>query len=183
MEMFGKRTLPHTALAATAAIVALGAQTAKAQPPAPAYGPSFYGTLGYAGHDVYGADLGTVQGRLGARFGRYFGVEGEFGAGVDHAGVGPGQRAGINDQETVYGVAYLPLAPGFDLFGRIGYGRTEWDYKGLNHPGDDDRNWNYGGGAQWFWSRKNGVRADYTKENFDHAPDSDTWAVSYVRRF
>ena len=43
---------------------------------------SFYGSLGYAGASVEGYDLGAVQGRLGARFGRYLGVEGELSGGV-----------------------------------------------------------------------------------------------------
>lgn len=180
--MSHKNILLCTALAAAAAFTVLGAQSATAEPLS-LPGTSFYGTLGYAGHDVYGEDLGTVQGRLGARFGRYLGVEGELGAGVNHAGLGGHDSAGINDQEAVYGMAYLPVVAGVDLFGRVGFGRTDWDYKGAGHPDDADHSVNYGGGAQWFWSGKNGVRAEYTKESFDHAPDGDTWAASYVRRF
>lgn len=180
--MYSKTIVLRSALAAAAASALLGVQAAKAQDgPFPA--TSFYGTLGYAGHNVYGDDLGTVQGRLGARFGRYFGVEGEIGGGVDHTNLGFGRSAGINDQEAIYGMAYLPLGHSIDLFGRVGYGRTEWDYKGLNHPDDGDHGVNYGGGAQWFWSPKNGLRADYTRETFDHAPDANTWSASYVRRF
>lgn len=181
--MFSKLTLGPAALAAAAATLALGVQSANAQDATTPSGTSFYGTLGYAGHNVYDHELGTVQGRLGARFGRYFGVEGEIAGGVNHAGLGGHDSAGINDQEAIYGVGYLPLGHNIDLFGRIGYGRTEWDYKGAGHPDDGDHSWNYGGGAQWFWSAKNGIRADYTRERFDHAPDADTWGVSYVRRF
>lgn len=147
-------------------------------------GPSttyIYGSAGYTNHDVYGKNLGTVDGRLGSRWG-WFGVEGEVSGGVNRANV-TGGKAGINDQETLYGVVFLPIGHQVDLFGRIGYGRTQWDYKGAGHPSDDDRNWNVGGGGQWFWSRHDGVRAEYTRETFDHAPDSDTWSVSYVRKF
>jgi hypothetical protein len=142
-----------------------------------------YGSAGYTGHQTLGGQLGTVDGRLGARWG-WFGVEGQAGWGVNHLSTGPGQSAGLNDQQTIYGVAYLPLARNIDLFGRIGYGRTDWAYKGPGHPDDGDTNWNVGGGGQWFFAPKDGVRAEYTRESFDHAPqNAEDWSVSYVRKF
>jgi opacity protein-like surface antigen len=172
---------------ATAVVMSAAAGTASAQDAAPGtWTSNWYGTLGYAGHSVDGTDLGTVQGRIGTKFNRWIGIEGEFAAGVDHnaiGGAGAHQTAGINDQEAIYGVGYLPLGHDIDLFGRIGYGRTRWDYKGPVGRDDNDTSWNYGGGAQWFFDPKDGIRADYTRENFDHAPDANTWGVSFVRKF
>jgi hypothetical protein len=178
----------RSSILAAAATLALGAAALTAVPAAAqSTGPSntyVYGTLGYTDHGIYGDDLGTVTGRLGSRWG-WFGVEGEVAGGVNHQSVGaPGDSAGINDQETIYGVGYLPLGHHIDLFARIGYGRTEWDYKGLNHPGDGDTNWNVGGGGQWFWNNHDGLRAEYTREDFDHAQqNAQDWSVSYVRKF
>jgi hypothetical protein len=94
------------------------------------------------------------------------------------------RSVGINDQQTIYGVTYLPLAKNLDLFGRIGVGRTDWTYKGPAHPDDGDTNWNVGGGAQWFFASGDGVRAEYTRESFDHAPQNGhDWSLSYVRKF
>ena len=45
---------------------------------------------------------------------------------------------------------------------------------------------NYGGGAQYMLTGKDGIRVDYTRRDFQekNAPkDDDTWTVSYVRKF
>lgn len=185
-------------LAASAAALALGAavvgvapasaQTANADNTATHY---WYGMLGFTGHEVFSSNLFTLDGRFGARWG-YFGVEGEFGAGLNNHRVGnhvtgdtglPGIFAGINDQQTVYGVGYWPLGHNIDLFARLGYGRTAWNFKGQARPNEDQTNWNIGAGGQWFWDRSDGLRAEYTRENFNIAPNSNAWSVSYVRKF
>jgi len=152
----------------------------------------WYGMIGSTGHEVFSSSLFTLDGRLGARWG-WIGVEGEVGGGINHHRIGTGltsntgmtgNSVGISNQQTIYGVGYLPLSPTIDLFARAGYGRTEWNFKGMAHPDDQDTNWNIGGGGQWFWNGNNGVRAEYTHENFNTAPvTSDAWSVSYVLKF
>ena len=152
----------------------------------------WYGMLGFTDHEAFSSSLDTIDGRLGARWG-FLGVEGEAGVGINHHRIGnhftspagvPGNTVGINNQQTIYGVGYLPLGRNIDLFARIGYGRTGWNFKGMAHPSDNDTNWNAGGGGQWFWDGSNGVRAEYTHENFNHAlASSDSWSISYVRKF
>lgn len=185
------------ALALGAAVAAAPASAQVAAPPASTQSDNtathyWYGMFGVTDHEDFSGDLDTVDWRLGARWG-WFGLEGEAGWGVNHTRIGNGVTgttgetanfAGINDQQTIYGVGYLPLSPNIDLFARIGLGRTDFNFKGVTHPADDRNiNWNVGGGGQWFWDGLDGVRTEYTKENFDHAANADAWSVSYVRKF
>lgn len=169
-------------LLATAAIPAIAdAQDANA-------GTNFYGTLGYAGSSVDGIDLGAIQGRLGARFGQHWGVEGELAGGVknDKTDVaGTSVKVDLQHQAAVYGVGFLPVSPNVDLFARVGYGNTKIK---ASVPGasvsDDGDSWNYGAGAQYTFDGRNGVRADYTRYDFQHSSqNADVWSVAYVRKF
>jgi outer membrane immunogenic protein len=196
--------MTSSVLAVCAAALALAAAAAPASAQG-VYGPPatsqtdntathyWYGMFGFTDHEVYSSDLDTVDGRLGARWG-WFGIEGEAGLGVNHHRIGNGTRtgvtgvkpntAGIDNQQTIYGVGYLPLGRGIDLFARVGYGRTDFDFKGMTHPArDDNTNINAGGGGQWFWDGTDGIRAEYTREDFNHAQSADSWSVSYVRKF
>jgi outer membrane immunogenic protein len=162
-----------------------------------------YGTLGYA--DAHGSDvdLGTIQGRLGYRFNDWLGVEGEVAGGVksDDVSTTVGTstvtgKAKIDHQEAIYGVGFLPLSPNWDLLGRVGYGNTKVKVSDLTvtGPGGTVSNlsgsasgdsWNFGVGAQYHWDGKNGIRADYTREEFrdNGAGHADVWAVAYSRKF
>jgi opacity protein-like surface antigen len=162
-----------------------------------------YGTLGYADAHGSGVDLGTVQGRLGYRFNDWLGVEGEVAGGVksDDVSTTVGTstvtgKAKIDHQEAIYGVGFLPLSPNWDLLGRIGYGNTKVKVSDLTvtGPGGTVSNlsgsasgdsWNFGVGAQYHWDGKNGIRADYTREEFrdNGAGHADVWAVAYSRKF
>lgn len=151
-------------------------------------GVTGYGSVGYSHHDLEGADVGAIQGRLGARFNPYLGVEGELGFGVrkddiDIAGVKG--KAELKNQMALYGVGFLPVAPNADLFARIGYGKTEGK---VSVPGAsakaDGNSWNYGVGGQYFFDDNNGVRADYTYHDFDDdGGKANVWSVGYVRKF
>src|SRR5258708_1606268 len=135
-------------------------------------GTTFYGTLGYADSNTDHLNLGTIQGRLGARFGQYFGVEGELGTGVtnDKTTVGGVDiKAKIQNQEAIYGVGFLSLSPQFDLLARIGYGDTRAKAKASAFSVADSatgNSWNYGVGGQYHLDDKNGVRAHYTREEY-----------------
>jgi hypothetical protein len=186
------KTLIATA-ASVAALCALAPAIASAQTAAPAssglFGPpTFYGTLGYAGTDLDHVDVGAIQGRLGARFGQYFGVEGELSTGVkdDKIDVGGSEaKVKLDSQEAIYGVGYLPLSSNFDLLARVGYGHSSGSGSVACVTADvKGDSWNYGVGGQYMFDAKNGLRADYTREEFqDKGGDANVWAVSYVRKF
>jgi hypothetical protein len=140
-----------------------------------------YLSTGYIGHDEHG-ELGSVVGRAGARW-DYIGVEGEAGWGVNRRSFGTTQSVAIDNQQTIYVLGYLPLQPNIDLFARLGYGRTRWNYEGVGHLPDQDQNWNVGGGGQWFFTPNDGLRAEYMNEFFAHAMNANSWSISYVHRF
>lgn len=183
-----------------AAVPVIAASALMAAPAAAQYAvaptPYGYATFGYADHNVGTADLGTIQGRVGVRINRWFGFEGEAGFGVNREGIGLAsvsssaplsklnrkETVKINDQEAIYVVGYLPIMPDVSLFGRVGAGRTDWSFTGPAPFGNSDGSYNLGGGGVAFWG-KNGVRAEYLRETFNHGPAGDTWALSYVRKF
>lgn len=171
-----------------AALTAVPALAQETNPLGPVSG---YGTLGYANIDGNGVDLSGAQARLGARFGRYFGVEGETTLGLNSdqtSMAGSPTSVRLRDQYAGYAVGYLPVLPNADLFARVGYGRTDTrlsDYGASTTYRYGVNSWNYGVGGQYFFNGgPNGVRLDYTRYDYqNHSSDNDVWAVSYVRKF
>jgi outer membrane immunogenic protein len=179
--------------AAAASVLALAAIPAAASAaPGDWGGPQwtgYYGTLGYTGTDVTGGgpDLGALTGRFGWKSNMYLGVEGEASVGVQHDTLG-GALYNLNDQYAGYVTATLPVAHNFEIFGRIGYGQTRINTNPKT-VGDvrlegTDNSFNYGAGAQYFWDGKNGIRGDYTREDFQQGGgDANVWSASFVHRF
>ena len=174
--------------AALAAIGVVSPALAQAQTPAPT---GLYGNLGYSDADGSNVNLGAIQGRLGYRLNNWLGVEGEGAVGVkgDHVNVAPGvnARVKLRHQEALYGVGFLPVTPKWDLLGRVGYGG---DTIRTSAPGVrstvSENSWNVGAGAQYHVDGKNGVRADYTRQEYvGHGPTdhANVWSVAYSRRF
>lgn len=147
-----------------------------------------YATAGYNHEESDAATVGSVQARMGLRFGRHLGVEGEVSQGVksDDITIG-GVRTEVKAQPAAaaYGVAYLPVGERADLFARAGYGTSRYRATTGNvSVSDVDASINYGVGGQYFFSDKDGVRLDYTRKDFnDTREDSDTASVAYVRKF
>ncbi|CAN5892352.1 hypothetical protein BH11PSE1_BH11PSE1_24870 [soil metagenome] len=173
------------ALAATTALTLAVPAIASAQALSPT---TFYGTLGYANANVDDVNLGAIQGRVGARFGQYLGVEGELAGGVKKDSVnvaGTSVDLKLQRQAAIYGVGYLPVSPQADLFARVGYGNSKIKASAAGtSAADDGDSWNYGVGGQYFLDDKNGVRLDYTRHDFkDSSANADVWAVAYTRKF
>jgi outer membrane immunogenic protein len=149
--------------------------------------PTGYGTVGVAAGNYEGADLTAIEGRVGARFGQYLGVEGELAGGVDgdHTTIaGTKFDVDLNYSAAVYGVGFLPITPKADLFARVGYGKSDIDYSGPANGSADSNSWNYGVGGQYFFTDKDGVRADLTRHDFeDDGGKADVFTIGYVRKF
>jgi outer membrane immunogenic protein len=176
-----------TAASAAALLVAVPAMA-----DSPNYtGITGYGNLGYSNVGVSGfgdPDFSAITGRVGARFGKFFGVEGELTGGFnsEHVNIGGvNGNARLNDQFAAYAVGYLPVSPNWDVLGRIGYGTTDFhtSVPGAGSFSGSNNSFNYGVGTQYMFDGANGVRADYTRSNYDHGPDGNTWALAYVRKF
>jgi hypothetical protein len=181
-------------LIALAAVAAIGGVAMPAAAQTLNFSPVTYeGSLGYTGIHTSGADLGAIDLRAAANFGKYVGVEGEAAFGVnDQSGnvSGVSTKLHLNDEYAIYGVARYPVIANGNLFARIGYGHS--DIKGtasLNGVSASQTvgvdSFNYGVGGEYFFDGKNGVRVDYTRFDFQKsgAADADTWSVGYVRRF
>ncbi len=170
----------------SAAAVSLFAVPAMAQS---LQSPTYYGTLGYSQMQGDDADLGAVTGRLGAKLTPYLGVEGETSFGVGHDDV---SFAGVDGKVehrydvAAYGVATLPVQPNFDLFARVGYGVTEVKASAAGVAASDHADSvNYGVGANYHLDGVNGIRADWTRRDFqdDNAGEADVYSLSFIRKF
>ena len=172
-------------VAAAVAAIALCAAPAFAQ----SVDSRFYGTLGYSNFSDDPADLSAITGRLGARLSRFMGVEGEVSGGLgsdSNTIAGIATRAHLNDQYAGYAVGFLPVAPHLDLFARVGYGHTDWHVTTPAAAGSFGQDSvNYGAGGQYFFDQANGVRAEYTRDDYTctHCGAADVWSVAYVRKF
>ncbi|HWA62564.1 MAG TPA: porin family protein [Caulobacteraceae bacterium] len=176
-----------------AAAAACGFATSAAAQGGGDFSPTtFYANAGYTGYSTdFGAGkttLAALGGRVGARFGKYIGVEGEAGFGVNGQDVGS-DSVKMQSALGVYAIGFIPAGPNpdrADLFARVGYGHQT---SHLGGPGVDISQGtdtvNFGAGGQYFFDDKNGVRVEYTR--FQHVnagnSDADTWSLSYVRKF
>lgn len=172
-------------IAAAASAAAFAALPAAAE----SITPAVYGTLGYSfvdgGSDV---NFGALNGRVGARLHKYFGVEGEAAIGVDGDSTRVGAvtvKSKLKHSLAAYAVGVLPVNDKLDVFVRGGYGTTRVRVSAAGTSlSDSEESWNYGAGAQVMFDPQNGVRGDYTRYDFNHgAGDADVWTVSYVRKF
>ena len=137
-------------------------------------------------------NLGTITGRLGARFNNYFGVEGELGIGVKDQEETSGTSrftTKLNYEAAAFVVGYLPVSPNAELFARAGVGTTELEFE-FSGPGaavgdsGTESLFGLGVGGQYFFDGVNGVRGDYTRyTGDDDSFDFDALSVSYVRKF
>ena len=181
------------AFAALAAVAAVAAPASAQTLPASLAPVTYNAGIGYTGVNTSGADLGAITLRAGADFGKYVGVEGEgsFGVNDENGHIGSAAtKLHLNDQYAAYGVARYPLLPNANVFGRVGYGHSDIKATAsLNGVSASQTvgldSVNYGAGAEYFFDGKNGVRAEYTRFDFQNrnAQDADTWTVSYVRKF
>jgi hypothetical protein len=151
-------------------------------------GVNAYVDLGYTHLDPNGVDLNALGGRIGARIGSYFGVEGEASFGVgghDYTSAGLAGRTKMAHQVAGYAVGYLPVTPRFDLLARIGYGNTHFNTNvGASSATISQDSVNYGVGGEYFFTGVDGIRADYTRNDYRHdGGHANVWGLSYVRRF
>ena len=151
-------------------------------------GVSAYGNLGYSHLDPNGTKLNALGGRIGARIGSYFGIEGEgaFGVGHDTTTLGGlDTQTKLGHSLAAYAVGFYPVTPRFDLLARIGYGNTHLNttFNGVETTLSRD-SINYGAGGQYFLTANDGIRAEYTRNDYRNgAGHANVWGVSYVRKF
>jgi len=152
--------------------------------------PRGYATLGYGQVETDQATFGVVTGRAGWKVLPNFGAEIEASVGVEDESFdvsidGVSGTYELKHDVAAYAVAFLPLGDHVELFARVGYGATkvEASAPSVIALGDGD-SLNYGAGADVFLDGYNGLRADWTRRDYqDNGGEADVWTVSYVRRF
>ncbi len=190
-------------IVAVAAVAAVGvAAPALAQEATTPTYSGLYGDLGWAGINTHDTMTNAIEGRVGMRFGRYLGVEGELSGGLsgDHFTSNiTGLPTSVGVKQSLagagYAVGFLPFGPHFDLLARVGYGASRYNVSPTGLPGYhiSENGLRYGAGAQYFFDGSNGIRADYTREhmnNFTDAPgffagdrNANVYAVSFAHKF
>jgi len=156
----------------------------------------FYASAGVSSFDSEqpGAKLAAIQGRVGAKFLPYLGVEAEAGTGISsdtwHLLYAPylgTVKTELNYQVAGYVVGTLPVSTKAELFARVGYGKAKFDQDvlmdGQGGSSSVSRDgWAFGAGAQYFFDGKSGVRLDYTRHEVDEG-HIDAWSAGFVHRF
>jgi outer membrane immunogenic protein len=151
---------------------------------------NLYATVGGAVLHSDPLNLAVVQARVGARFATYFGAEAEgaLGGTVDSITSGGSTvRFRARSEIAGYAVGFVPVTPNTDVLVRIGYGTNTIHAKvvGVGSADIDLNSVNYGVGVQHMFDDNNGLRADYTRLEFQDSglESADVWSVAYVRKF
>lgn len=177
---------------------------ASAAPAGPLGDTGIYVNLGYGSLKGGQITTGEITGRVGARFGTYFGVEGEVNVGLgEHTYIWPLcnnptcpiftalLKAKLDNAEAAYAVGFLPVLPNADLFVRVGYGTSHFSTKGIVGQSFSPQGVNIGAGAQYFIDDANGLRFDYTHSSFNDTnsfgeaavgDSANVWSIAYTRK-
>jgi opacity protein-like surface antigen len=183
---------PRSSIAiAAGAVVALGLSCAPAFAQDDSQAPAAvtpYGSVGYAfgktGDALHDADTDAVTARVGARFGRYWGVEAEGDIGT-RSETDNATKSQLQHSYAGYLVGWLPITRKLSLFARAGLGanRFKFDVAGV-HTDRNAQSVNWGVGGEYRLTEKNGVRVEYLQEDYsDSLGVSSRVIMSFVRRF
>jgi opacity protein-like surface antigen len=79
-------------------------------------------------------------------------------------------------------VGWLPVKKRLNLFARLGVGSSRFKLPSGQSFSADSVNW--GVGAQYSVTEKNGVRVEYLQQDFHESRGvANRWSLSFVRRF
>lgn len=138
---------------------------------------------GYTHLNADSVDLGAVNARGTYFFNRYLGAEAEVAIGVkdDDFGVG---KIELDNSLGAFGVVRAPIAERAELFGRVGYAKSEFNASvpGLGSASDDIDGVAYGVGGKLFLTERVGLRADVTRYEGDNN-EADAFTIGGVVKF
>lgn len=182
----GVPTIMKTALIAAAAVAATLAMAPAASAQDAADKAGAYVNLNVGLADA-GPNFWAIQGRLGYRVNNWFGVEGEVATGIKGDDVQVGAVSvdtKLKHQLAAYAVGFLPVGENTDLIARIGYGtnKIKASAAGVSASGSDE-SVNFGVGVQHHFDGANGLRFDYTRNEFNDGGDANVWTIGYSRKF
>lgn len=186
---------PAVALALSALASGLMVSSAQAQAAAPeAHDAAMYAEVGYSaiqarttdGPDRWKASTGLVTGAFGYQFHPNMAVEGllGFGAGrgsLKYNGVATGDSVKLG---SVFGVYFRPrvaLGDSAELFGRVGWARTEVRQSSTGKDSDDGVS--YGIGGRYHLTQASYLQADWTRFYDRRHTSIDGFGFAYGMRF
>jgi hypothetical protein len=146
----------------------------------------FYGNIGYA-RTTLGSDntFNAVSVGGGTHFNTYFGAEVEGAFGISETDLsGIDATAKLDYSAGAYLTGTYPVAPDFDLTGRIGYTKTQISAEYMGYKvSESDSGAAVGIGFRYFpKGGLNGVRGDLTYFELGDG-NSNIAQIAYVRRF
>lgn len=138
---------------------------------------------GYSHLDADGVELGALTGRGTYFFNRYLGAEGEVSIGIQDEDVGIGTIE-LDNSLGAFGVLRAPISERAELFGRVGYARSEFnaDVPGLGSASEDIDGLAYGVGGKLFLTERLGIRADASRYEGDNN-EADVFSIGAVVKF
>lgn len=144
-----------------------------------------YTNLGYTLEGSDELDFGSAIGRVGWRSAHFFGVEAEAAGGVrpDHCCGTSAPDINLHHQYAAYLTLTAPLTDSLEIFGRAGWGTTNFSYKTTPRFDEDIDSTNLGVGVQYFvGGGPDALRLDYTRKDLKQsfAPTLDAWSISWV---
>jgi hypothetical protein len=147
----------------------------------------YYVEGGYANVDFDGENFGAANFGAGIKFNKYFGAEANVAFGISEQSYteqGVTVDVKVDNIVAAYLVGSYPVSANVELLGRIGYLRGELSGEaGNTKVSIDDDAFAAGVGVRYFPNGGlNGVRADFTRADFD-GNDVDQLSISYIRRF
>lgn len=141
---------------------------------APAFAQT-YMAVGYThnsmSEDIVDTDFGMVSAVVGTHFNEHFGGELQGNIGTsdgDGTYLGVPYTVSIDYELGAFGVAYLPLGPKAELYGRLGVTTASGTVEVPSVPYSEDitgSGFAAGVGIQAFFNDHVGVRADYTRSD------------------
>ncbi|MCF6221264.1 MAG: porin family protein [Robiginitomaculum sp.] len=144
------------------------------------------GAYGSVGITTYEFDTIGANAKLGYSFSEYFGVEGEgvLGFSGTTETIGENQIPFKTDYTiAAFAIARLPVSEQVDLFLRGGYHQTGVSLSAIGTLLDGDFDGGaLGGGIQYNFSSKSGIRAEYTYLGGSFA-NFNAVSLGYVRKF
>ena len=148
----------------------------------------FHGAVGLSMMEVGDYKVNAWNIKAGRRFGDTFGVE------LDVMGAGTKDIQGVNNiatklrikhGATLFGSVSHTFGERLEVSARAGYGLVAYDGRDATDTPYDDESTGaaYGVSAQYFLTRRTGLRLDYTQIALDDPDTLSGWTISLVRNF
>ena len=146
------------------------------------------------GVDAVEFDAFAITGRVGYEFNQFFSVEGQGSFGViDDSDDELGADVSADYSLGGFARASYPIGDQFSVFARGGYHFSQLgiDVDGFADSFDFDFDgFAFGGGIEYIFDGKNGVRldatfldADFDEDGFEASGTLETYSIAYVRKF